>query len=94
MNGLMPPIARNAIREFGMNDFTREELVDIHDCLYYENKGSEEKYYSKLLNKINSMIENYCEHELENICCQCTMEQIVCKKCERDMGDLKERYEQ
>ncbi len=44
-----------------MNDFTKSELEDIFDCLYYENKGSEEKYYEKLLDKIESMIDNYTE---------------------------------
>ncbi len=41
-----------------MNDFTKEELQDIFDCLYYENKESEEKYYEKLLDKIELMINS------------------------------------
>lgn len=46
-----------------MNDFTKEELQDIFDCLYYENKESEEKPYDKLLDKVQSMIDNFCDHK-------------------------------
>lgn len=66
-----------------MNDFTKEELEDIYDCLYYENKGSEEKYYSKLLDKIESMIMNYCDHErrCEKVCLECQVSEYKCNKC-------------
>lgn len=46
-----------------MNEFTKDELQDIFDCLYYENKESEEKYYEKLLDKIESMIDKCFEHQ-------------------------------
>jgi hypothetical protein len=41
-----------------MNDFTKEELKFIYDWL---NWISKEDYPVK--NKIQSMIDNYCEHE-------------------------------
>lgn len=76
-----------------MNDFTKEELEYIFYCVdIVTNKNDEHDIYEKLENKIQFMIDTYCEHEWENICCQCTMDKIYCHKCEKDMGDLKERY--
>ncbi len=76
-----------------MNDFTKEELMNILYALehLYEPSFDLPKMYL-LRNKVESMIDNYCDHEWENICCQCTMDKIYCHKCEKDMGDLKERY--
>ncbi len=71
-----------------MNDFTKEELENILNgnvTLYPHT-------HCNLVNKIQSMIDNYCEHEWENICCQCALDKIYCHKCEKDMGHLRERY--
>lgn len=77
-----------------MNDFTKEELnhmIEIIDELYFGKFYAKDEY-PKLYSKIQYMIDSYCEHEWENICCQCTLDKIYCHKCEKDMGDLKERY--
>lgn len=74
-----------------MNDFTKEELqyfLAIMKPFHWLWKGDP----LELEQKIQSMIDNYCEHEWENICCQCTLDKIWCHKCNKDMGNLKERY--
>ncbi len=78
-----------------VNEFTKEELEDIVHLINDAHKGTQKhglEWGFKLRDKIQSMIDNYCEHEWENICCQCTLDKIYCYKCEKDMGDLKERY--
>ena len=55
---------------FLMNDFTKKELEFIYQLL---NWITNEDY--PLKNKIQSMIDNYCEHEWREgmceICCKC-----------------------
>lgn len=46
-----------------MNDFTKEELEDIHRAVYLCDKVGYEVNASDILPKIQSMIDNYCEHE-------------------------------
>ena len=58
-----------------MNDFTKDELEQIY--FYLENEPQE------LMDKIKSMIDNYCEHDWENPCCGCPDSAHVCTKCER-----------
>ena len=73
-----------------MNDFTKEELHIIHywglDRL--ENVGLPfftEEGHLNLYMKIQSMIDNYCEHEKDNISyssCPLGTDMIFqCKKC-------------
>lgn len=49
-----------------MNDFTKEELNNLFNCLQFLG-GLGPKIHvddlDKLLNKIQSMIEDYCEHD-------------------------------
>ncbi len=46
-----------------MNYFTKEELKELLDCIHWKiNEGQEEKLTSIVDKKIQSMIENYCEH--------------------------------
>ena len=69
-----------------MNDFTKEELEkllmwSVHRAedigtVEYCREGS-----GLLFDKIQSMIDNYCEHEYENRCCECTSA-IGCSKCD------------
>lgn len=49
-----------------MNDFTKEDLKKIYGCvdLFTEGADSREEHYQPLLNKIQSMIDNYVEHEV------------------------------
>lgn len=67
-----------------MNDFTKKELRDIQHYIeaYYDYNPK-----GNLHNKIQSMIDNYCEHEWENICCHCDLDRIYCHKCERTMHE-------
>jgi hypothetical protein len=60
-----------------MNDFTKEELEDIDTCVFNWNINHKSiDGFQKLRDKIQSMIDNYCEHEdKENIggwCWKCT----------------------
>jgi len=74
-----------------MNDFTKEELTKIARALvatYSDPKVSLNKPEMDLVNKVEQMINDYCDHEWENICCQCSLDKIYCHKCEKDMGDL------
>ena len=45
-----------------MNDFTKEELIDlIYACNVADSHDMENRYV--VINKIQSMIDSYCEHE-------------------------------
>lgn len=47
-----------------MNDFTKEELEYIFYCVdIVTHKNDEHDVYGKLEDKIQSLIDNYCEHE-------------------------------
>lgn len=60
-----------------MNDFTKEELEKLSYVLY------ETRYNLCLSEKIESMIENYCEHDiyqtsaLINRCCNCGKSEVI-----------------
>ncbi len=64
-----------------MNDFTKEELIEILDGLdeFY-------LYHSpyKIGNKIRSMIDNYCEHEYA-LAFVDNGTSIRCLKCKREL---------
>ena len=83
-----------------MNYFTKEELLNIlrlvgsYEMVLKHNDMVFSQDEIAIQNKIQSMIDNYCDHEWENICCQCSLDKIYCHKCEKDMGDLKQRYEE
>jgi len=76
-----------------MNDFTKEELKEIWESLDVERLQSGVYVYTELMNKIQSMIDNYCDHEWENMCCACDLYHIYCHKCTADMGHLKQRVD-
>jgi hypothetical protein len=69
-----------------MNDFTKEELIDINVilCVWIAKfNHPHDKETFKIQEKIQSMIENYCDHEL--ICKLTTTEsKIICSKCKRE----------
>lgn len=77
-----------------MNEFTKEELEYISNYIFKGAACIRFDHHEALKHKIQSMIDNYCEHEWENICCQCTLDKIYCHKCEKDMGDLEQRYDE
>ena len=69
-----------------MNDFTKKELKLIHDGLSYaagasiETGGMIRDILYPMAYKIQSMINNYCEHETD--AGGCSGEMIYkCKKC-------------
>ncbi len=71
-----------------MNDFTKEELETIYASVDIISVELDEFHENeRLLNKIQSMIDNYCEHDWENICCQCTLDNIYCYKCEKSFDE-------
>lgn len=70
-----------------MNDFTKEELEAIYYNLNEIRESSENLTNPwPLLDKVKSMIENYCQHEWGNVCCGCDLANIYCHKCEKDMS--------
>ncbi len=68
-----------------MNDFTKEELISLQYAFYSNTKDETPELLevSPLLKKLERMIDNYCEHEYENHCCGCELQNIVCNKCDR-----------
>lgn len=61
-----------------MNEFTKEELQELKRCLKYMITGHVTPYSALTINmkkKIQSMIDNYCEHTRQmpnyNIQTQC-----------------------
>lgn len=74
-----------------MNDFTKDELQEIVDIVNDINNGSQRhglELYFELRNKVQSMIDNYCDHAWENVCCQCAMSNVYCYKCEKSMDEI------
>lgn len=74
-----------------INVFTKEELKDLLDCCkaaYISGEINPQKPL-QIKHKIQSMIDNYCGHELINYCCGCDPENIVCDKCHRDLWGTK-----
>ena len=71
-----------------MNDFTKEELQYISDCVDFGlmDKARNDKFID-LDEKIQSMIDNYCEHEWESGCSShdCHAECVWCPKCKKDL---------
>ena len=57
-----------------MNEFTKEELLDIYEV--FDMQGA--CRLLELKAKIKYMIDNYCEHE--NIYCKC-VGQWICDDC-------------
>ncbi len=65
-----------------MNDFTKEELMNMSDAiLYSELMVSRGEALIPIRDKIKSMIDSYCEHE--NTTPNHDYEVEQCKKCRR-----------
>ena len=72
-----------------INYFTKKELQTIYSALSIISDASEYAkalYYPTAI-KIRTMIDNYCEHDWENTCCQCSMDSVCCHKCEKRFTD-------
>ena len=59
-----------------MNDFTKEELETILKLIINDPM----KYHDALESKLESLINNYCDHKWDNSCCGCT-KGVYCEKC-------------
>ena len=61
-----------------MNDFTKKELIEIQEAVNYWHEGIE----TRLTDKLQSMIDNYCEHE----CNHENLDTNICYKCGWGIG--------
>lgn len=72
-----------------MNDFTKEELEDIMNWAdVYTEFGNAWSYkqYKPLIDKLQLMIDNYCEHESDGVVWKGNSDndmpdEFRCKKC-------------
>lgn len=71
-----------------MNEFTKEELETLAACVSVYVKDDPDDYMP-LFDKICQKINNHCEHDWENTCCQCEMNRIYCHKCERTFDEIR-----
>jgi hypothetical protein len=74
-----------------MNDFTKSELAIIHlavmrDMNQFAHILKTSPSMIELRDKLEAMLENYCEHDWQNTCCQCSMNSIHCYKCDTRMS--------
>ncbi len=68
-----------------MNDFTKEELIYIKNMGFEGSGAIRFDHHEILRDKIQSMIDNYCEHEYEGCCESCAIEECIhCKKVRWD----------
>lgn len=70
-----------------MNDFTKYELQSILWAIDYvrERTNNCGDTMRSLQGKLREIINNYCDHEWENFCCGCDPENLICKKCNKDL---------
>lgn len=65
-----------------MNDFTKEELKSIYLDMNYNilkaGKNNVDQFYLKLRDKVEAMINNFCEH---TYVFRCHDDTIYCPKC-------------
>lgn len=69
-----------------MNDFTKDELQKILECVDYTRYTQPFGHFSleEIYKKLQSMINNYCEHEKmndTNHCVDCGVSEYTCTKC-------------
>lgn len=75
-----------------MNDFSKEELDEILFFIELHKNKYRLKYPEALLNKLQSMIDNYCEHESNGYWSQladCSYHSLRCSKCRKEFGRQK-----
>lgn len=70
-----------------MNDFTKEELEELWFFTELHKNKYKLRIPEKLLNKLQSMIKSYCEHEIENICNWKGRDVFQCIKCKKILGE-------
>lgn len=80
-----------------MNDFTKEELVAIKKIYDKLTVGTYIENLSSLMIKVDSMIDNYCEHEYKKTLDKSGMAFInMCHKCKDtkswSLSDMQSEY--
>ena len=72
-----------------MNDFTKEELkilfLELNIAIRHWGDAKEYKDYPMLKDKIQTMIDDYCEHERSSGCLDCNT--AMCLKCNKRWED-------
>lgn len=61
-----------------MNDFTKEELEELYFFTCVHKNRYQVKYPQELLDKLQCMIDNYCEHEAAG---ETEIFADICKTC-------------
>ena len=66
-----------------MNDFTKNDLVQIYTAVMHlmDNHCDYRDSNHQLQKKLQSRIDNYCEHEYSTGCMECGA--FECNKCQR-----------
>lgn len=69
-----------------MNDFKKEELLTIQELIVWSDDSyeSQSERVRSVQNKIQSMIDNYCEHDYIGSmkhCIDCGVSEFRCNKC-------------
>ena len=64
-----------------MTDFTKEELEEIIDTFDFIEKLVPHEWKTELKDKIQSMIDNYCEHEISVTMSMRDKTFVDCTKC-------------
>jgi len=68
-----------------MNDLTKEELEEINYILHNLDFKKSMIFINQFADKIQFMIDNYCEHELYCTCCNSEQKHIYCANCKKSM---------
>lgn len=67
-----------------MNEFTKEELERLIEGISWWLDGDSALYSEQLINKIQAMIDNYCEHLVQEAiqhCNICSVSEFRCMGC-------------
>lgn len=64
-----------------IHDFTKEELIEILEGIAWWLDGDFALYSEKLIDKIQSMIDNYSEHECNHEFKRQDLKIDLCEKC-------------
>jgi len=70
-----------------MNDFTKDELEDLLFFTMVHKNKYEVKYPQELIEKLKSLIDNYCEHKEQKMDCDGGIS-LVCKLCGTTTMDI------
>lgn len=62
-----------------MNDLRKDQLIKIGQLLRREYISTNQLTWVNIIDKLQSMIDNYCEHPSVTPCSDC--EAVVCDKC-------------